>query len=193
MEYEIIFKNINKILDESDKEVIIIAIEGPSASGKSYLSNLLSQTFNCNIFHMDDFFLSPELKTPERLAVAGGNVDYDRFDMEVMENIIRKNDFSFDIYDCRTLEKSPSSKVYHKRLNFVEGVYSMHPTLCEYYDYKIFLDVKREIQLDRILKRSNEFLLNRFKTEWIPMEDNYFSTLHIRENSDIIIDTTAIF
>ena len=35
--------------------------------------------FDCNLFHMDDFFLRMEQRTPDRMKETGGNVDYERF------------------------------------------------------------------------------------------------------------------
>lgn len=190
--YEKIISEINKLLDESDKEVILVAIDGPSGAGKSHLCDILNQNFCCNIFHMDDFFLTPLLRTDERLKEAGGNVDYDRFALEILENIVHKNDFSYGIFDCRTLATKESLKVSHKRLNIVEGVYSLHPTLVEYYDYKIFLTLPCEKQLERILDRNGEFMLNRFKNEWIPLENIYFEKLNIKDKCDISFDTASL-
>ncbi|MEG0019799.1 MAG: hypothetical protein RR846_00760 [Oscillospiraceae bacterium] len=191
--YNEIISAINKLLDSSEKDVIIVAIDGPSSAGKSNLANILGQNFCCNIFHMDDFFLTAELRTPQRLAEAGGNVDYDRFAREILENVIHKNDFSYGIYDCRALSTKPSEKIFHKRLNIVEGVYSNHPTLEDYYDFKVFLDVNSTVQLERIAKRNGEFLFNRFKDEWIPLENAYFEKLEIQDNCDVLFDTTNLY
>ena len=52
------FLPIFKRIDESiGCNKLTIAIEGGSASGKTTLSNLLSNTYDCTVFHMDDFFL----------------------------------------------------------------------------------------------------------------------------------------
>ncbi|MBQ7816856.1 MAG: uridine kinase, partial [Oscillospiraceae bacterium] len=80
--YNKLLKDINNLLDNSKKDVIWVAIDGPCASGKSSLGNFLNDNFICNVFHMDDFFLPPEMKTAERLAEVGGNVDYERFGKE---------------------------------------------------------------------------------------------------------------
>lgn len=188
-----ILKEINSLLDNSRKDVIIVAIDGCCASGKSTLSDFINDNFICNVFHMDDFFLAPEMKTEERLGQPGGNVDYERFKTEILENISKQQNFKFNIYDCQTLSLVESGKVFHKKLNIVEGVYSMHPELSRYYDYRIFLDVAEDKKHERILERSNEHMLNRFKNEWIPLENKYFDTFKIKENSDLVIDTTDMF
>ena len=58
-----------------------VAIEGPCGSGKSTLANHLLEIFGdqANLIHMDDFFLPLELRTTDRLAEPGGNIDYVRF------------------------------------------------------------------------------------------------------------------
>jgi len=61
-----------------------VAIDGPCASGKSTLGKTLQEIYGCPLIHMDDFFLRPEQRTPERLAQPGGNVDYERFAKEVL-------------------------------------------------------------------------------------------------------------
>ena len=52
-----VLAEIDRLL-ESDREVILVAIDGRCASGKTTLGNYLKQHYDCNLFHMDDFFLS---------------------------------------------------------------------------------------------------------------------------------------
>ena len=56
-----------------------LAIEGGSASGKTTLGQILAGRYGCTVFHMDDFFLRPEQRTPARFAEPGGNVVRLRF------------------------------------------------------------------------------------------------------------------
>ena len=68
---------------ELDKRMVqgrtVLAIEGGSASGKTTLGNILYEIYGCTVFHMDDFFLQPHQRTPERYNEIGGNVDRERF------------------------------------------------------------------------------------------------------------------
>ena len=100
---------------------------------------------------MDDFFLPPETKTEARLIQTGGNVDWERFREEVLENIRRGNKFCYRKYDCKIQSFHPPAEVNPKKLNLVEGVYSLHPELIDYYDLKLFLWVDEEEQSRRIL------------------------------------------
>ena len=58
---------------------VLVAIDGRCAAGKTTLAASLQAQLECNVFHMDDFFLRPEQRTSERLHQPGGNVDYERF------------------------------------------------------------------------------------------------------------------
>ena len=191
--YNKLIKSINNLLDNSDKDTVWVAIDGPSASGKSSLGNFINDNFICNVFHMDDFYLPADKKTKSRLAEVGGNIDWERFEKEVIENVKSGNNFTFNVYDCQNLSYFETGKVFQKRLNVVEGVYSMHPELKDTYDYTIFLDVDSERQKQRILDRSNEKKLERFVNEWIPLETAYFEGTDLKSNCDVVFDTTELY
>lgn len=169
------------------RDIVSVAIEGNAGAGKTTLSALIDKVYDCNIFHMDDFFLRPELKTEERLKEIGGNVDYVRFRQEVIDCLQSGEQFEYQIYDCRKMALDSYISVEPKKLNVIEGVYSMHPTLVDSYDLKIFLYIDAEEQSRRILKRNGPTMQRRFLEEWIPLEDEYFDELRIREQSDMVI------
>ena len=73
-----------------------------------------------------------------------------------------------------------------KKLNIIEGTYSLHPYFGDIYDLKIRLSISPDVQRQRILERP-ELLHKRFFEEWIPMEDRYFDGFRISDNADIIL------
>lgn len=178
-------KDLAKIY--ADKN-LIIAIEGPCASGKTTLANILKDEFKCNIISVDDFFLQPHQRTQERLNTTGGNFDRERFLKEVIRPLKNNTDFSYRPYDCKKGELSAPVNIEIKTITLIEGVYSCHPELLCYYDYRIFVKADKETQLKRLEKR-NPQLLNRFISEWIPMEEKYFSTFDIESKCDFIVET----
>jgi uridine kinase len=182
-----IFRKIDYLMQADGS--VTIAIDGKSGGGKSTLSALLSEIYDCNIFHMDDFFLRPELRTEERLNEIGGNVDYVRFKEEVIKGLKSKSEFRYQLYDCSKKALGEFISAVPKKLNIIEGVYSMHPTLINNYDLKIFLNISDKKQSSRILKRNGEFMHKRFINEWIPLENRYFNDMKIREQSDLVYNT----
>ena len=75
---------IKRIKKQLAKGSCIVAIDGNSASGKTTLANHLASIFDCNVFHIDDYFLTPSQRTTERLNEIGGNFDRQRFLAEVL-------------------------------------------------------------------------------------------------------------
>lgn len=80
----------------------LTAMDGPCATGKSTLGARLARLYSCPLFHMDDFFLPPERKTPERLAQPGGNVDYERFFAQVLSPLSRGEPVLYQPYRCHS-------------------------------------------------------------------------------------------
>lgn len=166
---------------------VTLAIEGGSGSGKTTLSKLLNQIYDCTVFHMDDFFLRPEQRTPERFAESGGNVDRERFLTEVLQPLSRNERVAYRRFDCSTFTILPAEAKVPAGLNVIEGAYSMHPELRQYYNLSVFLDVSPEVQRARITKRNSPELAKRFFEEWIPMEQRYFESAKVKEACDCII------
>lgn len=171
----------------SDRERIIIAIDGKCASGKSTLGYYLQKEFDANLFHMDDFFLQKQQRTPERLAEVGGNVDYERFLAEVLEPLLAGEMVVYRPFHCNTLQIAEGVEISPKRVNIIEGSYSQHTYFGDIYDLKVFMEIEPEAQLENIRKRNGEEQLAVFKERWIPKEEAYFEAFQIKQKSDIIV------
>ena len=178
-------QRIDQLMEE--KSCVIVGIDGSCTSGKSTLAGWLAERYDCNVFHMDDYFLRPEQRTAERFAEPGGNVDRERFAEEVLLPIVKKaDDFEYRPYDCSMQALGGAVQVSRKKLNIVEGSYCLHPELEHAYDLKVLLAVNPDVRRDRILQRP-EFLHKRFFEEWIPMEQMYFNSSRITERCDMIL------
>lgn len=179
-----LFAELDKLLE---KKRAIIAVEGGSASGKTTLSKILEDIYPCSVFHMDDFFLRPEQRTPERYAEVGGNVDRERFLSEVSEPLSKGNDVVYRSFDCSAMSLSEGKLVCPEKLVIVEGAYSMHPELERYYDFSVFLDVSPELQRERILRRNSPQTAQLFFDQWIPLENTYFTKTDIKKRCSMTI------
>lgn len=190
LEFEL--NQVDKLWERIDsllkyKDIVKIAIDGNSGAGKSTLAKQISQRYDCNVFHMDHFFLTPELRTEQRLKEIGGNVDYIRFYNEVITGLDSGSCFQYHVYNCskRTMDKTIT--VVPKKLNVIEGSYSMHPMLINSYDLKIFLHIGEKEQSRRILERNGATQHQKFLRDWIPMENRYFDQMQIPEKCDLIL------
>ena len=186
IKYLNVFDMIEQRLHE--KESVVMAIDGRCGSGKTNLAALISEVYNCNVIHMDDFFLPPLLRTEDRLNEAGGNVHYERFRDEVIEGLLKGDRFEYRVFDCAKMDYQKVTKtVSPKALTIIEGTYSLHPLFASIYDLKVFTSCSYEQQQRRILNRDGAQMLTRFIEEWIPMEENYFSAYSIPESCDLVI------
>lgn len=165
-----------------------VAIDGPCASGKTVFAASLHERFGGNVLHMDDFFLRPEQRTPERFAEPGGNVDRERFEAEVLKPLAAGKAVRYRPWDCHTSDFATSRSVEPAALTVVEGSYSMHPALRGYYDLTMCLIVDPSERLRRLEAR-NPRMLQRFIDEWIPLENRYFESTNTQGSADLLVDT----
>lgn len=169
---------------------LIIAVDGQCCGGKSTFADMLSAHIDCNIFHTDDFFLTPKLRTNERLCEIGGNFDYERFLSEVLKPLSENTPIKYIRYNCKTQGFESPITVTPKKINIIEGAYSMHPQLINYYDLKILMSIDGNLQKSRVLERNGKAMYERFVCEWIPKENSYIEHFCIKDKADILIHTT---
>ena len=122
--------NAIKEIKRLEGKPLLIAVEGRCASGKTTLASALQKALGCYIFHMDDFFLRPEQRTPERLSTPGGNIDWERFEQEVLIPIKQKQPVNYRRYDCHAAAFLPPTVIRPQKLNIIEGNISHEKTDC---------------------------------------------------------------
>jgi len=158
------------------------------AAGKTTLARWLAGKYGGTVFHMDDYFLQACQRTSERLAEPGGNVDRERFREEVIMGLQSGKPFYAKAYDCSSMSLSVPVQVKPTRLSIVEGAYCLHPALAAAWDLTVFLSLDAETQSARILMRNGPERHKRFLEEWIPKEEHYFASFHIKDACDFILD-----
>ena len=166
---------------------VLLAVDGGSASGKSTLAKSLAERFDATVFHADDFFLQKHQRTKERLKEAGGNLDRERLKEEVLLPLSRSQNVLLRRFDCRTMTLSEPEEIRSKSFVILEGAYSMHPSLREFYTLSLFLKISEETQKKRIEARNTPEVAARFLDTWIPMEKRYFEAFDIENACDFSI------
>ena len=165
-----------------------IAIDGRCGSGKSTLGEFLSGVYACPLIHVDDFFLQPSQRTPERMAEIGGNMDRERLMEEVLLPLSRGEDVSYRPFSCSEQKIGSARHLPFAPMVIIEGSYCLHPSLQSFYDLKVFVSVSPDLQRRRILERNGETMLARFIAQWIPNEEAYFDGFSIRSICDFVFD-----
>lgn len=174
-------------LARPSSQPVFIVIEGMSGAGKSTLAHLIHERFGGHLLQMDDFFLQPHQRTPERLAEPGGNVDYERFSQEVLKPLINREQIYYRAFNCKTQSFNEAVVLEPAPLWIVEGCYSLHPRIVLPGNLTLFMEIDPGVQIQTIEKRNGPDLALRFAREWIPMENTYFETFGIRNKCQWII------
>lgn len=164
----------------------VIAVDGPSASGKTTLIEDLSKRIDFSLVNMDDFFLPPELRTEERYKEKGGNIHYERFMEEVIVPIMERRSFSYRRFSCASLTYTEKREVNGDGLIIVEGCYSLHPKFPVYWDLSFLLSVDEDERMRRLYMRSPDKFDDYIK-KWIPLEREYFSSFDIEGRASYIL------
>lgn len=168
-----------------------VAIDGPCASGKSTLAQWLAQNLDCPVLRMDDFFLTPDLRTPERLSRPGENVDHQRFLAQALRPLCAGQQASYRPWDCHQGGFAPEITVSPCPLFITEGVYALRPDLRDFYQLKVWVEADWPTRRQRLLDRGGEGCLARFQQLWIPLEDAYFQAFQVRSCCDCAVSGSS--
>ncbi|MDO4787981.1 MAG: shikimate kinase [Johnsonella sp.] len=178
---------VSASLREEAADPFLIAIEGRAAAGKTSFGGALAKSLDANLWHMDDFFLQSEQRTFERLQEIGGNVDYERFEKEVLRGLLARREVLCRKFDCSQMRILDLGIKPYKRINIIEGIYSTHPYFSAPYALKIFMEISEEEQRRRILLRNEAEDAEKFFSLWIPKENAYIEKFGVKEKADILI------
>lgn len=171
----------------------LIVLDGPCGGGKTTLAGLLGKVYGVSPIAMDDFFLPPAMRTPERLAQPGGNVHAERFLSEVLKPLLAGQNFVYGRFNCQTGLITPCVHMAAP-VTIIEGSYSHHPAFEDAYDrlhaLRVFVCVDEAEQLRRLGLRNSESI-EAFRTRWIPLEKRYFEAYDREARADVRLPSRA--
>lgn len=176
-------EEVIRLIEKSvcDHEPMLVAIDGRCASGKSTVASLVGEMLDCDVVHMDDFFLQQSQRTPARLLEPGGNVDYERVEAEVLQPAKCGLPVCYRKFDCSSMDFGDEVKLIPKKYLLVEGAYSCHPKLRDYFDLRIFMTIDADMQMARIIERNGSERAQMFRDRWIPLEETYIRECGVPE------------
>ena len=172
------------------KPRVLVAIDGMAASGKTTLAHALCRRFSsCAVVHMDDFTMPFEDRYPGYFEKTLSNADIARFDREVLSPLARGESASYRPYVCHPAPGflAPVSISADCAVVIVEGAYCLHPDLFDRYDLRVLSLIDPENQRERILLRNGPVQLERFLSQWIPMENRHIQARRLSERCELVI------
>ncbi len=182
--------SLQKILDSIaalPAERLLITIDGPCGSGKSTLAAALAAEVGALVIHMDDYVVPHVHKTPERLAVPGGNADVERLLSEVIAPWLAGKEAFCRPYLCHEDRFGEAVPVPAGRLLILEGSYSNLPAIAEKASLRVFLTIDPEMQQQRLRHRVGSDMLTAFNSRWIPLENAYFAAFGLPDAGCLVL------
>ncbi len=158
---------------------LLVTLDGPCASGKTTLARQLAEACDAFVVHTDDYVIPHAQKTPERLAIPGGNCDAERLAREVLRPFRKGEPVLYRRYDFRADRLLPPEDFPPCSVLILEGSYCNLPPLRACADLRLFLQASMETRIARLKRRESPASLQGFFDRWIPLEDAYFEALHL--------------
>ena len=174
----------------NEKRTVIAAIDGMAASGKTTLAESLRASIpGCCVVHMDDFTIPFADRYEGYFDARLSNADVNRFDREVLTPLLEGGGCVYRPYRCHPQPGflPPVSVPSGVRCVIVEGAYCLNPQLFDRYHLRALMTVSDETQRRRILARNGQAQLERFLTQWIPMENRHIQAHGLSEKCDLIL------
>lgn len=180
-------KKIKCLIEEKKLTVpAVISIDGPCGGGKSTLTSEIENELGFNILHMDDFYLPFDKRDKNWMNTIAGHMDFDRLIEKVLKPYKAGQKTNYISYDCHSDMYLQEIPIVLDKILVIEGSYTSHPILDKYVDLKVFVDIDKDEQVNRLTKR-NPDVVDKFLAMWVPFENNYFESLKIKEHSDLVV------
>jgi len=174
-----------------DKDMICIAIDGYCGSGKTTFAQKLQIETDGNLVHIDDFYLPFSQRKENWKEILAGNMDFSRLKEEILDRL-DQSVIEYGIFNPHKQDIITKKTINKKKILILEGAYSHHEEIRKYFDYFIFFQCSDKKQRERLIQREGEHY-EAFRNIWIKRERDYFTGFSIKENANIIVDTTSWF
>jgi len=192
---------VSSILDlaaERQKGVdrpVVIAIDGPSCSGKSILATAVALRSGASVLEGDDFYRDtlPSLSAAQReamsdAAVVDAVIDWERLRDEGLLPLRAGHPATFLPYDWNANDGrlAPPRMIPAAEVIILEGVYAARPELADLIDLAIYLGADPGLRADRYAEReADDPEWQRF---WERGERHYFSVVRPPASFDIQLE-----
>lgn len=182
---EILQKVKSEILAAKRQERLIIAIDGPDCSGKTTLSrHLCREIMKANtiqVVHFDDYANTFQYRTRRgEFSVEGFWADY--FDEQALINSVL-------LPNTIQRQNAPDYLI-------IEGLFLLKPSIIEFFDYCIRLEIPADLLLSRALNRDTGIIGNRewvhthYTSQCIPAQKVYIDSCNPLNHAHLVIATT---
>ena len=165
-----------------------IGIDGPGASGKSTLAIGLAEALTGAVLVEGDDFYRPESDSRRSEVEVDGLFDLPRLASQVLiphsqGKEIRYQRFNWDTGVLGDWVSGPGGTPL-----IVDGLFSTHETLRDFYDLRIWASAPQAVRLARGLQRDGEQAKSKWVDVWMPAEDRYIADQAPQDHAHLVFD-----
>jgi molybdenum cofactor guanylyltransferase len=173
---------------------VVVAIDGPSCTGKSILATALALRSGAAVVEGDDFYRNtlPRLSVAQRdqmsdAAVVHAVIDWERLRAEALLPLRARQSATFQPYDWNADDGrlAPPKSIPAADVIILEGVYAARPDLADLVDIAVYLGVDPQVRAGRYAERKNDPEWQRF---WERGEAHYFRVVRPPASFDLRVD-----
>jgi molybdopterin-guanine dinucleotide biosynthesis protein A/uridine kinase len=177
---------------------VVIAIDGPSCSGKSIFATAVALRSGAAVLEGDDFYRDtlPTLSAIHRqampdAAVVDAVIDWERLRDDGLRPLRAGHAATFQPYDWDANDGrlAPAKTVPAAKLIIVEGVYAARSELADVIDFTVYLGIDPDLRAKRYAQREDEPGWRGF---WERGEIYYFSDVRPPASFDLQLDAEAL-
>jgi len=168
--------------------VVVVAIDGHGASGKSTLAESLRTASGGCVVHTDDFFL-PSGPVRETERSLGSFYDLNRLRVEALEPLRAGQEAVFHPFDWSSGTVSgTTTHVAPHDLVLLEGVCSGAPELADLVDQAMYVETPEPERLRRL---RGSVAPEDWDNEWLQAEKAYFAGARPPSSFDLVVPGTG--
>lgn len=196
------------ILTKQKDSPLLVGIDGIDASGKTTLAEELAtelkKSHRSVIRASIDRFHNPKSVRYAKGEHSPEGYYFDSFNYKAITEVLLdplssgKLYYKTGVFDYRTDTEVilPVQTATKNSILIIEGIFLFRPELINYWDIKIFININFKISIERAVKRvtekeyigSEEEIIKKYKTRYIPAQQLYFEQAQPKEKTDIVVD-----
>lgn len=169
-------------------EAARVGIDGPGASGKSTLAAGLAVALPSAVLVEGDDFYRPESDSSRSEIEIAGLFDLTRLASQVLIPHTEGRGLHYPRYDWEAGSLGDWATGASGAPLIVEGVYSTHQTLRDFYDLRIWVTAPRAVRLARGIERDGEVARRKWVDVWMPAEDRYVAEQMPQDHAHLVLD-----
>jgi uridine kinase len=166
---------------------LVVAIDGPGASGKSTIARALAAATPTALVHTDDFFL-PSAGPAEGRKCLDEYYDWRRLRAEALVPLLAGHAAGFRQFHWKHGVLDGATTVAPAGLIVLEGVFSASPELSDLVDRAVFVETA-EPERRRRLRR--QITPEEWDDHWLTAERAYFDGTRPPSSFDLIVPGTG--